>query len=327
MECGRFVLFDHDYPPRGVSGKTHKVCWRHDWNGYSLVRCARPGSWWYSYRIFHVALGILDQVGSLKPVFLSGNNKSSGPIGVVSLAIFLLSWPKPEDMPYVRVRSWKSFDYFGTLLIIAAAVLVVYAFQNAGESFYEVWNTAIFIAPLAAGVVCWAGVVIWSYMLDKGIFGKGFAPAFPLRLFRNRHYSAAALSTLFLGYPFLLLIFSFPMRAQVVSGKSALVSGLMLLPMLGTSALASAISGAVNSKRNFLFETMATGASLMVLGCGLLTTVHGPADDSKAMGFLAFTGLGFGLATASATMLVSFEAPLADAGEFTPCRRSMTNRY
>jgi hypothetical protein len=272
-----------------------------------------------------VAVGILDQVSSSKPALSSGTNDSSGPIGVVSLAIFLLSWPKPEDMPYVRVRSWKSFDYFGTLLIIAAAVLVVYAFQNAGESFYEVWNTAIFIAPLAAGVICWAGVFVWSYMLDKGVFGKGFAPAFPFRLLRNRHYSAAAISTLLMGYPFLLLIFSFPMRAQVVSGKSALVSGLMLLPMLGTSALASAISGVVNSKKNFLFETMATGASLMVLGCGLLTTVHGSEDDSKAMGFLAFTGLGFGLATASATMLVSFEAPLADAGKFASCRNYNIN--
>lgn len=259
-------------------------------------------------------MGLLDQVSSLYRPLVTETDIGSGPIGVVSLAIFFVSWPKPEDMPYVRIRSWKSFDYFGTFLIIAAAVLVVFAFQNAGESFEEIWNTAIFIAPLVGGALCWACVLLWSYILDQGIIGKGLAPAFPFRLFRNRHYTAAALSTLLIGFPFLLLIFSFPTRAQVVSGKSALVSGLMLLPMLGTSALASAISGVVNSKKNFLFETMATGACLMVLGCGLLTTVHGPADDAKAMGFLAFTGLGFGLATASATMLVSFEAPLADAG-------------
>ncbi|KAM3427807.1 hypothetical protein NHJ13734_008852 [Beauveria thailandica] len=47
--------------------------------------------------------------------------------------------------------------------------------------------------------------------------------------------------------------------------------------------------------------------------CGLLSTVQGRADDAKALGFLVFAGLGFGLSTAAATMLVTFEATIADA--------------
>ncbi|XWW95698.1 hypothetical protein V2A60_003665 [Cordyceps javanica] len=83
--------------------------------------------------------------------------------------------------------------------------------------------------------------------------------------------------------------------------------------MIGGSALGSIIAGILNGKKNFLSETIAGGCCLTLLGCGLLSTVHSSADDAKALGFLVFSGLGFGLSTAAATMLVSFEVPIADS--------------
>lgn len=97
-----------------------------------------------------------------------------------------------------------------------------------------------------------------------------------------------------------------------MSAKSALVAGLMLLPMLGASAVGSATSGKVNTKKNYLCESLVVGACLMTLGCALLTTVADAADDVKALGFLAFAGLGFGLSTAAATILVTVEALIRD---------------
>ncbi|KAM4055668.1 major facilitator superfamily protein [Hirsutella rhossiliensis] len=247
--------------------------------------------------------GLLTHYGSWRWVFWI-----NGPIGFVSLSIFLGTWPKVDQLPAIQRRAGKDFDYAGSFLVIAASVLVVYAFQIAGEVTESVWGNAIFIAPLAAGVVGWIALLTWEHVVETRL-DQRFAPAFPISLFRNRAYAAGAASTLFLGYPYLLLIYSFPLRAQVVSGKSALVAGIMLLPMLGTSALGSAISGKVNSKRNFLWETLLVGATLMTLGSGLLTTISGAKDDSKALGFLTFSGLGFGLSTAAATILVTVEAP------------------
>lgn len=240
----------------------------------------------------------------------------SGPIGAVSVLIFLFSWPGKERYNPGKRLKWRHFDYLGTLLIIAASVLVVFAFQNAGESFYDVWSDSIFIAPLATGLVCWGGVFAWASAVETGRFGK-LAPALPFRLFKNRHYTSAALTTLLIGYPYLQIVFTFPTRAQVVSGKSVLVSGLELLPMIGSSAVGSILGGIVNGKKNFLFETIATGCCFTVLGCGLLSTIHGREDDAKALGYLVFSGLGFGLSTAAATMLVSFEVPIADSGKLT----------
>ncbi|OAQ96546.1 hypothetical protein LLEC1_02348 [Akanthomyces lecanii] len=237
----------------------------------------------------------------------------NGPIGAVSMILFVLSWPsKKQHNPANRLK-WRNFDFFGTFLIIAASVLVVFAFQNAGESFYDVFNSSSFIAPIIIGLACWVVVFAWAILVDNGRFGKHLAPAVPFRLFRNRHYTSAALTTLLIGYPYLQIIFTFPTRAQVVSGKSALVSGIELLPMIGGSAIGSIVSGVMNGKKNFLFETIATGCCLTLLGCGLLSTVHGHEDDAKALGFLVLPGLGFGLSTAAATMLVTFEASIADA--------------
>ncbi|KAM3541413.1 hypothetical protein ARSEF1564_005640 [Beauveria bassiana] len=238
----------------------------------------------------------------------------NGPIGVVSMTIFLLAWPsKSQHNPPSRLQ-WKNFDFFGTLLIIAASVLIVFAFQRAGETSRNIFSSSIFIAPLTTGLLCWGGVFVWAFLVGSGRFGARLVPALPFKLFRNRHYTSAALTTLLIGYPYLQIMFTFPSRAQIVSGKSVMMSGLELLPLVGGSALGSVIGGMVNGKKNFLFETIATGCCFTLLGCGLLSTVQGRADDAKALGFLVFAGLGFGLSTAAATMLVTFEAAIVDAG-------------
>ncbi|EGX95783.1 MFS multidrug transporter, putative [Cordyceps militaris CM01] len=237
----------------------------------------------------------------------------NGPISAISAGILWLCWPSEEHYIPAKRLLWKNFDYFGTFLIIAAAVLVVFAFQKAGTHELDTFNRAAFIAPITIGLLCWIAVFGWAFLAHKGKLKPDLVPALPFDLFRNRFYTSAALTTLLIGFPYLQIIFTFPTRAQIVSGKSVLVSGLELLPMIGGSALGSVLGGMINGKKNFLFETIATGCCLTLLGCGLLSTVHGKADDAKALGFLVFAGLGFGLSTAAATMLVSFEASIANA--------------
>lgn len=195
-----------------------------------------------------------------------------------------------------------------------AAVLVVFSFQHAGEDPTRAWDKPVFIVPLCVGIAGWIVLLVWEFMLE-GRPKNRIAPILPFCLVRNRVYTASALSTLFIGFPYLLLIYSFPIRAQVVSGADALNSGIRLLPMLATVAVATIITGKLNSVKNYLFETILAGACFMTLGCGLLTMVHGKGDDLKALGFLALAGLGFGLSTPAATMVVSVEAPLRDYGK------------
>ncbi|KAF5013545.1 hypothetical protein FDECE_468 [Fusarium decemcellulare] len=236
----------------------------------------------------------------------------NGPIGAVSLAIFFFTWPEAKYLPTIERRAWKELDYLGSFLAISAAVLVVFAFQTAGTSSSGGgWKTALFIAPLLCGLLCWGLLLAWQMLIQRRWHDR-FAPAFPISLFRNRVYSTAVINTLLIGFPYLLLIYAIPVRIQVVSNKSALVGGVMLLPMLGTSALGSILAGKINSVKNYVFETLLVGSCLMMLGCGLLSTLSHTPDEAKLLGFITFCGLGFGLTVASSTMLSTIEAPIRD---------------
>jgi hypothetical protein len=219
-------------------------------------------------------------------------------------------------MPRPQTRPWRQFDFVGTVLGIAASVLVVFAFQNAGESEPTIWGRAVFIAPVVTGLACWVGVVAWGYAIEKW-FAHRIVPVFPIQLFRIQRYARSALTTFLVGYPHLLLIFSFPIRMQIVSGKSPLIAGLMLLPMLGTVAIGSMVSGKINSAKDYLSGTLRCGTWMMALGFVLLPTIKGSEDDAKALGFLAFAGFGFGLFTAAATNVISVDVPTRQKGNIS----------
>ncbi|KAM0285865.1 hypothetical protein ACHAO9_008457 [Fusarium lateritium] len=251
--------------------------------------------------------GILTHYSSWRWVFWI-----NGPVGFVSLLIFILSWPKSEYLPKIERRAWKEVDFLGSFLAIAAAVLVVFSFQNAGTSrSNDGWKNAAFIAPLVCGLFACGLLVSWQIFIQYR-WHERFAPAFPINIFRNRIYSTAVVNTLLTGFPYLLLIYAIPLRFQVVSGKSALIAGVMLLPMLGTSAIGSVIAGKINATKNFTFESLLFGSCFMTLGCGLLSSLSHESEDAKLLGYMSFCGLGFGLTVASSTMLSMVEVPIRD---------------
>ncbi|KAI0442121.1 major facilitator superfamily transporter [Xylaria telfairii] len=250
--------------------------------------------------------GILTHYASWRWIFWI-----NGPIGAVSLLLFLMMWPKPQYLPNLERRSWRELDYLGSFMLIAATVLVVFPFQNAGGAVGQ-WGQAIFLAPVIVGVIAFLGVFAWSLFLYRR-WGDKIAAALPMSLLRNRIYSSAALNTTFLGFPYIAIIYAFPIRCQVVNGKDALIAGVMLLPMLGSSAIGSVISGKVNGREDRSCGTLVVATSLMTLGCGLLTTVSGSVGlEAKALGFLVFVGLGFGLSVTTTTILAALQSSIRD---------------
>ncbi|UKZ64629.1 uncharacterized protein TrAtP1_005840 [Trichoderma atroviride] len=231
------------------------------------------------------------------------------PICSIGIIIFYFSWPQKLQTEYTQLRSWKQFDIIGAILGIAASVLVVFALENAGES--EAWGAIKFILPLILGLICWITLFLWSNLVDKRL-SQNIVSIFPMTLFRNRRYTRTVLPALFAGCPYLLLIYSIPMRMQVFSGKSPLVAGLSLLPMLGTVALGSIISGKLNASATHLdlTSTMRVGTMLMVCGFSWLSAVQGSKDDATTLGLLTLVGLGFGLCTSAATNMISVEVPI-----------------
>ncbi|KAK3323565.1 major facilitator superfamily transporter [Cercophora scortea] len=250
--------------------------------------------------------GILTEYASWRWVFWL-----NGPVGGLAALIFLLTWPDQKYLPVHDKRKWAEVDFLGSFLLIAAAVLIVFPFQNSSADVNE-WSKAIFLAPLLFGIFSLFALFAWQFYSERRWHGER-AAAIPLVLVRNHVYAATIMNSLCMGFPYLLSVYIFPNRFQVVNGQSPLYAGVMLLPMLGSTALGSAIGGVVNGKNNRLFETMVAACIFMLLGCGLETMASSDlAIEPKVLGFLSFIGFGFGLSAASSTMIAIFESPIRE---------------
>lgn len=238
----------------------------------------------------------------------------SAPVGVVSVTMFLLAWPNAEQMRHPQRKPLNQLDVVGSFLLIAASVLVVFAFQESGGH-PNFWRTALFIAPLVTGCICWLLLIGWEVAVGT-LIQETVSPLFPKSLFRRRVYVAGALTALFTGFPYYVVIYNIPLHLQIVNGKSPLKAGLGLLPLLASTATGSMLGGAVSSKKDLSFYTLAIGSCLITLGTGLLSTVsEGSAVDPKIYGFEVFVGLGFGLSVSTSSILAAIQCELKDHGK------------
>lgn len=231
------------------------------------------------------------------------------PIAALSLVVFVVSWPRGNNVRHHEVRGVQALDWVGCLLLIGACVLPTFAFQEAGRD-PQIWDQALFLAPIVLACCLWVLLVGWETFISKRR-NWSVIPIFPPDLLKTTRYSAAAVNTLLTGFGVFVVIYNIPLRLQGVNGKSPVQAGIALLPLLGSSALGSFVSGGLSFKKDMLGWTSIFGSALMALGTGLLSTLeNSPQVSSKLYGFQVFVGLGFGLTVSSASMLANFECEL-----------------
>ncbi|KAK4204928.1 major facilitator superfamily domain-containing protein [Triangularia verruculosa] len=253
----------------------------------------------------------------------------NGPVGVVALIVFLAAWPDEEYLPVYEQRSWKELDYLGSFLLMAFAVLVVFPFQNLSSQQSDFNSTSVnpyshptFVYPLVGAAIALLLLISWHAFAVRCSALKSLAFAFPPSLW-NRKYIATILVTALTGFPYLLAVYAFPIRFQVVHNKSPFEAGLMLLPMLASSALGTVTASVINNggitgkKKPRFFETFLMACLIMLIGCAAQTTV-GTSDgynttfEAKDPGLLALIGFGFGMSACGATMFVNLESRIGD---------------
>ncbi|KAF1968563.1 MFS multidrug transporter-like protein [Bimuria novae-zelandiae CBS 107.79] len=239
----------------------------------------------------------------------------NAPIGVGPLILFVLAWPDEKQLPPAERRPFRQLDFLGFFLLVVASVPLVFSFQEAGiriVSNKHVWKTAMFLAPLLVGTVCWIALFGWEYIVSIR-WSASINPLFPLRLAKNRIYTSAVAATMLSGFPYFVVIYSLPTHFQVVNNHSALASAIALLPMLGSAAVGATIAGAISSKKNNTFPVMMTGAVLMLIGTATLSTLDSVNHtQAKAYGLQVFVGLGFGLTVSTSSMIASVESEFRD---------------
>jgi hypothetical protein len=124
-------------------------------------------------------------------------------------------------------------------------------------------------------------------------------------------------STFLTGFVLLLAVVNIPLRAQIVDVVSAVKSGLQLLPLVGGCALGSAIGGGASFRKNNAYITLNLASALMLLGCGLLSTLpESGAHTSLLLGYGFIMGLGIGISLSTMTFITSLQVLFVDHGKF-----------
>jgi MFS family permease len=119
----------------------------------------------------------------------------------------------------------------------------------------------------------------------------------PLRLFRDRVFVTVSAglfaSTLSL---FAALVF-LPLFLQLVTGASAIGSGLIMLPLLVASGLSTTVAGLVMARTGRYKIFPVVGLAAMAAGLLLFSTLGAGSSRASAAAFMVVFGIGFGMVT------------------------------
>jgi MFS family permease len=111
------------------------------------------------------------------------------PIGGVALVALLIAWPSDKSKKSFTKKAFLSVDVLGSVLLLAAAVLLIFALEEAGAFIYA-WDSSMIVACLCVSGMAFVVFVIWQEWLDKHPSWP-VEMVFPVRVARQRVVGAA----------------------------------------------------------------------------------------------------------------------------------------
>lgn len=245
--------------------------------------------------------GVINDHSSWRWVFLL-----NAPAGVVAtgLVAFVMPTHFPNlDNLTVRLTfrtkisraSLRRLDILGAVLLLFSSALIVFAFEEVGSRYS--WKSPVILSTITIGGMLFVGFIVWEKLVDRPRAAQ--EPIFPLRLMKDRMFSALILIGLCTGPPFMTVLINLPQRFQAVDGETAFEAGIHLLPLLLASPVATAVTGQLAGKLKVPpFYILLFGASMQLLGIGLASSIS--FTSGKAIyGYEVIMGFGFGMSLVS----------------------------
>ena len=205
-------------------------------------------------------------------------------------------------LPHRRVE--HSIDYLGSaLLTVGLAALVVLATAGGNDiDWVSPESGALALVLVACGVA-----FVWRER-------HAAEPFVPLRLFQNSVVRIAAPLNFTCGLLFYLAVFFLPVFFQEVAGVDATESGLLLIPTMIGTAMATTFAGRWVERTGRYRMWPIVGGVIMTIGALALTTIDLDTSAAVVAGMGAIVGVGIGCAMQTSILAVQNAVDLADIG-------------
>ncbi len=226
------------------------------------------------------------------------------PIGIIALVLVVLFMPNFKDE-----GEKMDVDYPGALFIILALVPMLLAFSYAGNN--NSWGSVQVIGMLAFSVVMFVIFVI--------IESRSKNPMIPMSFFKDRGIWVALIVAFLSTAIMFAAIMYIPYFIQGVLGTSATTSGAVTLPMTIGIMITSNLVGLFAKNKGLSSYRLLTITSfiMMVVGCGLLSTMNAGIPYVNVVIFMVVLGLGIGIVMPLTTTNCQNAAPVEQLGSVT----------
>ncbi|KAJ5884326.1 hypothetical protein N7504_011898 [Penicillium tannophilum] len=229
------------------------------------------------------------------------NGKADLPVGAISFLVLLFFMRVPSPRTPIGA-GLKVIDWTGSLLIVGGSLMVLLALDF-GDVVYS-WSSATVICLLVFGITVMALFVVNEWKIAKN-------PIIPVWLFTSPTKVAPYVVFACNSYVFIGQAYYLPLYAQSVLAATALTSGLYLLPLIVSCALAAAAAGILMQETGKYLPVMYIAQGFLVLGSGLLISLEFESNIAKLVIFQILVGIGVGM---------NIEAPILAAQAATSIR-------
>lgn len=222
------------------------------------------------------------------------------PIALAALVVL----HKTLHLPKVAPRK-VPIDFLGGSMIIASVCLLLVWVSLAG-SHKIAWLGSESAVLIPLGIVMLIGAILAEQ--------RALDPIIPLELFKNRTVLLVVCSGALLGVSMIGTNVFLGQYFQIGQGHTAIVAGLLTLPLVTAMFLTSLISGRLITKHGVWKRFIIGGVMIMLVGLTVLSRLS-VSTPALITGFaMACVGVGIGSTNQNLVLIVQNSLPLSQLG-------------
>ena len=207
---------------------------------------------------------------------------------ICAIAGLLLLFFLDVHNPRTSIRKGvKAIDWAGSLSILAVVILLLLGLDFGGATFP--WTSPKVICLIVFGALC---ILVFIFAEKRP---QNRYPLMPIQLFRESSNIASLLVTAWHGMVFIAGEYYFPLYLQSAKAASPLRSGVLLVPLLFTTAACGVVTGVVIHRYGRYRELNWIGTVLLTAGFGAFISLTPSTSIASIVGFQLIAGAGSGL--------------------------------